>query len=163
MSLPKFLPSFCFQTKSWQKDQSLSDSNSLADFNNVNKEFIPKNFPKKIFSKKSYQKFSPKTILPKNSSNDIPPKKSSKKFPKNFPKNSKKKSFQNSFSIKFLRFWKFPLPYIALNQVRVVAFSLPQLTQASFIQKNQPLQNCFLISVMLRWHRPSVACKNQNN
>jgi hypothetical protein len=32
------------------------------------------------------------------------------------------------------------------NQVRVVAFSLPQLTQASFIQKNQTLQNRFLIS-----------------
>ena len=31
------------------------------------------------------------------------------------------------------------------NQVRVVAFSLPQLTQASFIQKNQMLQNRFFI------------------
>ena len=48
------------------------------------------------------------------------------------------------------------------NQVRVVAFSLPQLTQASFIQKNQTLQNRFLISVTLRWHRVSVACKNQS-
>ena len=48
------------------------------------------------------------------------------------------------------------------NQVRVVAFSLPQLTQASFIQKNQVLQNRFLISVKLRWHRVSVACKNQS-
>ena len=48
------------------------------------------------------------------------------------------------------------------NQVRVVAFSLPQLTQASFLQKNQTLQNRFLISVTLRWHRVSVACKNQS-
>ena len=48
------------------------------------------------------------------------------------------------------------------NQVRVVAVSLPQLTQASFLQKNQTLQNHFLISVTLRWHRVSVACKNQS-
>ena len=27
-----------------------------------------------------------------------------------------------------------------------------QLTQASFLQKNQMLQNCFLIFVTLRWH-----------
>ena len=46
------------------------------------------------------------------------------------------------------------------NQVRVVAVSLPQLTQALFLQKNQTLQNRFLISVTLRWHRVSVACKN---
>ena len=48
------------------------------------------------------------------------------------------------------------------NQVRVAVFSLPQLTQALFIQKNQTLQNRFLISVTLRWHRVSVACKNQS-
>ena len=48
------------------------------------------------------------------------------------------------------------------NQVRVVAVSLPQLTQASFLQKNQTLQNRFLISVTLRWHRVSVACKIQS-
>ena len=39
------------------------------------------------------------------------------------------------------------------NQIRVVAFSVPQLTQASFLQKNQMLQNVFLISVPLRWSR----------
>ena len=49
-----------------------------------------------------------------------------------------------------------------INQVRVVAVSSPQLTQASFLQKNQTLQNRFLISVTLRWHRVSVACKNQS-
>ena len=48
------------------------------------------------------------------------------------------------------------------NQVRVVAVSLPQLTQASFLQKNQMYQNRFLISVTLRWHKVSVACKNQS-
>jgi hypothetical protein len=48
------------------------------------------------------------------------------------------------------------------NQIIVVAFNVPQLTQASFLQKNQMLQNVFLISVMLRWHRASVACKNQS-
>ena len=55
-----------------------------------------------------------------------------------------------------------PLDLTAVNQVRVVAFSLPQLTQASFLQKNQMLQNRFLISVTLRWHKVSVACKNQS-
>ena len=35
------------------------------------------------------------------------------------------------------------------NQIRVVAFNVPQLTQASFLQKNQTLQNVFLISVTL--------------
>ena len=48
------------------------------------------------------------------------------------------------------------------NQVTVVACQLVQLTQASFLQKNQTLQNRFLISVVLRWHRVSVACKNQS-
>ena len=47
------------------------------------------------------------------------------------------------------------------NQIRVVAFNESQLTQASFLQKNQTLQNVFLISVTLRSHRASVACKNQ--
>ena len=48
------------------------------------------------------------------------------------------------------------------NQVTVVAFQLVQLTQASFLQKNQTWQNGFLISVKLRWHRASVVCKNQS-
>ena len=41
------------------------------------------------------------------------------------------------------------------NQVRVVAVSLPQLTQASFLQKNQTLQNVFLITVMNIQNRPT--------
>ena len=36
-----------------------------------------------------------------------------------------------------------------INQIRVVAFIVPQLTQASFLQKNQMLQNVFnLISIL---------------
>ena len=79
-----FLPSFCIETKSWQKHQSLSDSNNLTDFNNINKKFLPR---------KSSQKNSPKKFLQKKS-----PKKS-RKNPKNFPTISQKvPSFQN---IKF--------------------------------------------------------------
>ena len=49
------------------------------------------------------------------------------------------------------------------NQIMVVAFQSVQLAQASFLQKkNQTLQNVLLISVMLRWHRASEACKNQS-
>ena len=48
------------------------------------------------------------------------------------------------------------------NQITVVAFQPVQLTQASFLQKNQTLQNVFLISVTLRWHRASVAYKHQS-
>ena len=47
-------------------------------------------------------------------------------------------------------------------QIAVVMFQPVQLAQASFLQKNQTLQNVVLISVMLRWHRASVACKNQS-
>ena len=48
------------------------------------------------------------------------------------------------------------------NQIYLVTLRPRQLTQASFLQKNQTLQNVFLISVPLRWHRASVACKNQS-
>ena len=44
------------------------------------------------------------------------------------------------------------------NQITAVAFQPVQLAQASFLQK----KNGFLMSVMLRWHRASVACKNQS-
>jgi hypothetical protein len=40
-----------------------------------------------------------------------------------------------------------------------VAFNVPQLTQASFLQKKSNVAKCFLISVTVRWHRASVACK----
>ena len=43
----------------------------------------------------------------------------------------------------------------AINQIYLVTFSVTKLTQASFLQKNQ-------ISVILRWHRASVAGKNQS-
>ena len=48
------------------------------------------------------------------------------------------------------------------NQIYIVTFTNTKLTQASFLQKNQTLQNVFLIVVMMRWHRASVACKNQS-
>ena len=48
------------------------------------------------------------------------------------------------------------------NQIYLVTLRPRQLTQASFLQKNQTLQIVFLISVPLRWHRASVACKNQS-
>ena len=38
------------------------------------------------------------------------------------------------------------------NQIQLVTLRPTQLTQASFLQKYQMLQNGFLISVMLRWH-----------
>ena len=66
-SCPSFLfPSFFIETKSWQKHQSISDSNKLVDFNNINKYFL----------KTSSQKNLPKKILQKN-----PPKKSSQRNP----------------------------------------------------------------------------------
>ena len=48
------------------------------------------------------------------------------------------------------------------NQITVVAFQPVQLAQAWFLQKNQMLQNGFLIFVTQRWHKASVACKNQS-
>ena len=48
------------------------------------------------------------------------------------------------------------------NQITVVAFQPVQLAQASFLQKNQTWKNVFLISVTLRWHKASVASKNQS-
>ena len=74
--------------------------------------------------------------------------------------NKKKESLKSNFSIVLPDPLCYGVP--PSNQVRVVAVSLPQLTQASFLQKNQKLQNHFLISVTLRWHKVSVACKNQS-
>ena len=74
--------------------------NNLADFNNVNKECLPK---------KSFQKISPKKFLQKNSSQKIPPQKN----PKNF----------QTISQNILRFWKYPIPYIALRGLFVAGNS----------------------------------------
>jgi hypothetical protein len=49
-----------------------------------------------------------------------------------------------------------------INQIRFVAFNVPQLTQASLLQKTQTLQNVFLISVTMRWHRASLVCNNHS-
>ena len=48
------------------------------------------------------------------------------------------------------------------NQIQLVTLRPTQLTQASFLQKYQMLQNVFLITITLRWHRASAACKNQS-
>ena len=84
-------------------------SNNLAALNNVNKEFLSKIPPKKFLPKKFSQKIPPKNILPKNSSQKIHTKISSQNIPKKIQKISKK------FLKKFLRFWKYPIPYIALG------------------------------------------------
>ena len=49
------------------------------------------------------------------------------------------------------------------NQIRVVVFKVPHLTQASLLQKHQTLQNVFLISEMLRRHRASVVSSLQKS
>ena len=72
-----------------------------------------------------------------------------------FYENSEKKLKVSYFRVKEKVKWQ-PVR----NQITVVAFQSVQLAQASFLQKNQTLQNVFLISVTLRWHRASVACKN---
>ena len=71
-----FSSSFFFETKSWQKHKFLSDSNKLPNFNNTNKEFLPKKNP----PKKSSQKNPPRKILPKNPSKKSPQKNPPKKI-----------------------------------------------------------------------------------
>ena len=66
------------------------------------------------------------------------------------------------YSEKATKFCKISLLLTGTNQIYIVTLKPRQLTQASFLQKNQTLQNVFLISVTLRWHRASVACKNQS-
>ena len=48
------------------------------------------------------------------------------------------------------------------NQIRVVAFNVPQLTQASFLQKKRNIAKCFFDICNGEMHRASVACKNQS-
>ena len=93
------------------------------DLNSSPKKIPPTNFLQKILPK-----FSPKNSLPKNSSQKIPTKKflqknQLKKFPNNsqtiskkfqkFPQKILKSSKQ--FFKKILRFWKYPIPCIALG------------------------------------------------
>ena len=47
--------------------------------------------------------------------------------------------------------WGDPIPPFS-NQIYLLTLRPTQLTQASFLQKNQILQNVFLISVTQRWH-----------
>ena len=111
----------------WQNlDQNLNLDKQVNS--NVNKEFLTEN---------SSQKISPKKFLQKNSAKKIRQKYPLGKFPENFKKksteiskikykNSKnspttfkkiKEKFQtiSNPNFKFLRFWKYPIPYIALG------------------------------------------------
>ena len=104
-----FLPSI--ETKSWKKPKSWQTNQFLSytnNFNNVNKEFLPKNSSQKILPKNFSRRNSPKEILPKNSSKKIPPKKilpkilqkNSKKFQKNSPKKTQKIPSKNQKNIQ---------------------------------------------------------------
>ena len=114
----------CIEIKSWQTNQSLSYSNNLADFNNVNKEFLQKNFSQKNPPKKFLQKNSSKKILQK-----IPPKNSSKKIPKKIQK----------------RFLKYPMPYIALRGRKPfqACSSFELLNKLIKRPKSSRIQNCY--------------------
>ena len=91
-------------SKSWQKHQFLFNFYQVIPPT----ELLQKNPPKKFLQKNSSKKISPKKFLPKNSQ---------KFFLKNSSKNSLKKSLKNckQFLNKFLRFWKYPIPFIALG------------------------------------------------
>ena len=71
-----------------------------------------KNFSQKI----SPQKFLPKEFVPKNSSKTNPQKKFLKKFLKKYSQKIPKKS--KLFLKKLPRFWKYPIPYIALRGLK---------------------------------------------
>ena len=86
--LPSSSSSFFFETKSWQKHKFLSDSNKLANFNNTNKEFLPKKSSQKKSSQKSSQKIFPKNLPQKIEKNPKNTPLKSKKFANNFSKNS---------------------------------------------------------------------------
>ena len=118
-----FLPSIT--PKSWQKHKFHSYSNTLANFNNVNKEFLPKNPPKKSSPTNPPKKFLQK-IRPKNSSKKILWKNFKKNFkknskqiqqnPKNSPKISEKiQKISKQLLKKFPIFRKCPISYIALG------------------------------------------------
>ena len=118
-SYPSFLPSSPLR-QYLDKNQNLDKQVN----SNVNKEFLPKkSSPKssqKILSEKSSQKNPHKKTLPKNSSKKIPPKNSSKKSLRKIPWKLQKNSIKipkiyKQFLKKFVRFWKCPIPYIALG------------------------------------------------
>ena len=51
---------------------------------------------------------------------------------------------------------------LSLNRLGLWRLMYHSWHKLHFYKKNQTLQNVFLISVMLRRHRASVACKNQS-
>ena len=48
---------------------------------------------------------------------------------------------------------------IVSNQIWLVTFNVPQLTHVFIFTKQSNFAKCFLVPVMLRWHRASVASK----
>ena len=68
---------------------------------------------------------------------------------------------RNFYQIEFETKLIFAQP--AGNQIYIVTFMCLTIdTSFIFTKKNQMLQKGFLLSVTLRWHRASVACKNQS-
>ena len=97
------------ETKSWQKPKFWQTSQFQCKQRIRPKEFVPiilpKNPPKKFLPKNSSKKFLPKNSSKKFSQKNIPPKKSFRKIPKKF----------QTISQKNPKFWKYPIPYIALR------------------------------------------------
>ena len=118
-----FLPSLALR-------QNLDKNQNLDKQINSNVR-IP---PKKNSRKKSSQKISPK-----NSSKKIPPKKNP---PEKFQKNSKKfqkqiQTISKKILKKFLRFWKYIIPYIALRDRKPFLNSWAGLNWAWFWQSQK--------------------------
>ena len=129
-----FLPSPLTQNLDKQVNSNINkeSSQSIPPKKSFQKKSLKKNLPKKFLPKKSSQKISPQKILQK-----IPPKKSFgkipwkfqkkihrnfqnqiqkfQKFPNNVQKDKKKFQTISNPNFKFLRFWKYPIPYIALG------------------------------------------------
>ena len=97
-------PSSCITPKSWQKHEFLAylifkwlswPEQRISSIFWIH----PKHFCHNLLSKNSSKQISPKKFLPENS----------KKNPKKIRKISKK------ILKKLLRFWKYPIPYIAIR------------------------------------------------
>ena len=85
-------------------DKILTKTKILTNQRIPLKKILPKNPPKKILPKNFSKKINPKKSAPKKSSRKIP-----KEISIKIPKSSKQ------YLKKILRFWKYPIPYIALR------------------------------------------------
>ena len=114
--MSSFLP--CAFRQNLDKDQNL-DKQINSFYIEIKQRIPPKEFLQKQSSQKNPPKNPSKKILPKNSCKIFPPKNPSEKFQK-IPKKSKQfpkifQQFLKKLLKKFLRFWKYPIPYIALG------------------------------------------------